>query len=241
MGIPVPLDVLLPHYDPTGKRGTTDPGPYPTLYLLHGSQQNSTSWLRNTGLERYIGNRPLAVVMPTGGNTFFANMVHMTRCFDFITEELPELCQRWFNLIDAPEKRAVAGLSMGGFAAMNAVLNRPDVFGWGASFSGLLDGEVLYTRGYCTDPRGIFGTREEFVQSSNNLFTAAQRLAASEGKKPELLVMIGEQDARLENNVRLAGHMKQLGLPVTFETSPGDHTWDFWDMCIRRALGWMEM
>ncbi len=45
--------------------------PYPTLYLLHGLTDNSNGWLHNTRIRMWAEEMGLAVVMPSGENSFY--------------------------------------------------------------------------------------------------------------------------------------------------------------------------
>lgn len=238
--IPQPLDVLMPEYDPTGARGVTDPGPYPALYLIHGSKMNSTSWLRGSMCEALTEHTPMAVVMPSIGNSFGANMKWGSDYEDFLCRELPQWCEQMLAVKGGRENRFVAGLSMGGYVAMNLGINHPDVFSACASFSGAVNAKVLYTRGYIADPENIFGTAEEFAQSRYELYGAAQRLGQSDGPKPRILLTCGEQDGWCLHNRVFSGVMAQAGLPNTLRTWPGKHDWTFWNESYALLLRWLS-
>ena len=51
------MDVILPE-------GGAPKNGFPTLYLLHGMTDDCTLWQRRTSIERYAGEKRLAVVMP---------------------------------------------------------------------------------------------------------------------------------------------------------------------------------
>lgn len=68
----VPINVVLP----VDKRQSFNENlisqkPYKTLYLLHGLMGNCTDWLMNTNIQRMAEDRNLAVVMPSGENSFY--------------------------------------------------------------------------------------------------------------------------------------------------------------------------
>ncbi|MFR6532353.1 MAG: alpha/beta hydrolase-fold protein, partial [Staphylococcus simulans] len=46
----------------------------PVLLLLHGLSSDETSYLRFTSLERYAKERQIAVIMPAGDHSGYANM-----------------------------------------------------------------------------------------------------------------------------------------------------------------------
>ena len=50
-------------------------GPYPTLYLLHGLTDNYNSWLSNSRIRLWAEESGLAVVMPSGENSFYMDVL----------------------------------------------------------------------------------------------------------------------------------------------------------------------
>jgi putative tributyrin esterase len=47
-----------------------------TLYLFHGAFADSSSWPLYTRVEEYADRHGLAVVMPSVGNSFYADLLH---------------------------------------------------------------------------------------------------------------------------------------------------------------------
>jgi len=85
------MTVLMPQDEQSGAPAANPRPDPPVLYLLHGLSDDSTSWLRHTSLERYLWERPLVVVMPQVGRSFYADEVHGHRYWTFLTEELPAI------------------------------------------------------------------------------------------------------------------------------------------------------
>ncbi|WP_282935867.1 alpha/beta hydrolase family protein [Paenibacillus sp. RC67] len=239
--MPVPMEVLLPQHVAGGSREVKDPGPYQTLYLLHGMSDNHTAWMRRTSIERYVEGLPLAVVMPAGHLGFYTDMAKGRDYFQFLTEELPSLCERQFRLSSSREDRFIAGLSMGGYGAMKAGLLAADKYRAAASFSGALDVAFMYNRISPSLASEIFGDKESVQGSVNDLFTAAQNLSQSEQPRPDLYMWCGTEDFLYDSNVRFRDHARALGLPLTYEEGPGDHEWKYWDTCIERVLQWLPL
>lgn len=240
--MPVAMEVVLPQYITTGgAKKMDDPGPYQTLYLLHGFGDDNTAWMRRTSLERYVRKMPLAVVMPAGHTGWYTDMVYGRDYFRFITEELPALCERMFPLSNAREDRFIAGLSMGGYGAMKAGLLAPDKFCAAASFSGAMDIVEVYDWLDKKLAADIFGSREALKGSVNDLFASAEHAAVTGKQCPELYMWCGKEDSLYNVNVRFKEHALKLGLPLTYEEGPGDHQWKYWDMCIERILDWLPL
>src|SRR6476619_260039 len=114
------MTVLLPQAseDQVGVTGTRHTGDLPVLYLLHGLSDDSTAWLRYTSIERYAAPLGLAVVMPQVQRSFYADEVHGERFFTFLSDELPEVVQRFFRVPPAREDPFVDGPSLDGYGEL---------------------------------------------------------------------------------------------------------------------------
>lgn len=241
LGMPVPMEVLLPQHKSGGSRKIKYSGPYQTLYLLHGMGEDHTAWMRRTSIERYVEELPLAVVMPAAHLGWYTDMAYGKDYFKFITEELPVLCERMFNLSGAREDRFIAGSSMGGYGAMKAGLVAADTFCAAAAFSGVMDVIEAYDqidKGLAED---IFGSKNDIKGSVNDLFSNAEKLASSDNKRTHLYMWCGTEDPLYDANVKFRDHVLKLGLPLTYEESTGDHQWKYWDRCIERILEWLPL
>ena len=128
LGISASANVILP-------QAAVEKGEkLPVLCLLHGLSDDHTNWQRRTSIERYADPLGLAVVMPAVNRSFYANMAHGPRYWDFICEELPQLCAIFFPLSDKRADTFVAGLSMGGYGAFKVALSHPNRSGSGQPF-----------------------------------------------------------------------------------------------------------
>ena len=107
------MNIILPEHP------TAWDEPPAVLYLLHGLTDDHTIWSRRTSIERYASDYPLVIVMPDVYKSFYCDMAHGSDYWKFVSEELPMFINRWFNVSSDPAKTFVAGLSMGGYGAMN--------------------------------------------------------------------------------------------------------------------------
>ena len=97
----------------------TREGPWPTLYLLHGYTGNQVDWLYRSDIEKWAMQHGYAVIMPSGGNSFYLdNETTGERYGVFIGEELVEVTRKMFPLSHKREDTVIAGLSMGGYGAI---------------------------------------------------------------------------------------------------------------------------
>ena len=136
------VQVYLPDgYDPD------DPVGYPAIYFLHGANNSHLSYPQIiTALNNEIAAeriQPVIVIKPDGGGCSWGDY---TGCNwtnselqgdheDYVVYDVVAEAESRFNIIVAPNKRAIMGHSMGGFGAMQAALDHPEVFGSVASHS----------------------------------------------------------------------------------------------------------
>ena len=239
LGISTGANVILPQDAVEGGRKL------PVLYLLHGLSDDYTIWQRRTSIERYAEPLGLAVVMPAVNRSFYANMVHGARYWDFISEELPRLARAFFPLSDKRADTFVAGLSMGGYGAFKMALSHPGRFAAAASLSGAVD-IVDRTASARNDPirhrelEDTFGPFETIPGSDNDLMHLIDKLAPRK-RRPMLYQWCGTEDSLFQQNKDLYKRAKQRGVHIDYSTGPGDHTWDKWDEQIANVLAWLPL
>ena len=216
-----------------------------TLYLLHGMSDDHTIWLRRTSIERYASAKGLAVVMPAADLSFYTNMAYGERYWDFISSELPALCRSLFpQMSPRREDTFGAGLSMGGYGALKCGLRAADTFSYAAGLSSCADMAGLIRRGDLaakTFWRDIFGDLKKLPGSFNDLFAAARDLAKAGEPEVKFYMWCGTEDGLYPDNVKFKDHMLSLGLPLTWEESPGTHAWQYWDEKIQTVLDWLPL
>jgi S-formylglutathione hydrolase FrmB len=246
LGTSTAMDVILPQESQTqiGMEGKVRKKKHPTLYLLHGLSDDCTIWQRRTSIERYVASMGLAVIMPSAGRSWYADMVHGQRYWTFISEELPAIARSFFPLSDQREDNFVAGLSMGGYGAFKLALRMPDKFAAAASLSGALDVRTLVARSeraWEHELMDIFGDLTKLEGSENDLFHLAKLLVKSKSPIPQLYQWCGMEDFLYKDNVHFREHAEKIGLPLTSEESVGNHNWDSWDLQIQRVLKWLPI
>ncbi|WP_234983359.1 alpha/beta hydrolase-fold protein [Demequina sp. NBRC 110053] len=107
--------------------------PYPVLYLQHGGGQTYSDWIQVGRAKQILDNHylkgdlePMVVVMSNGNGV------------DFPTELLENIvpaAESQYNVSDDPDRRALAGLSMGGGQTLDTVFSHPGEFAYVGSFS----------------------------------------------------------------------------------------------------------
>ena len=233
------MNVILPQE----ARADTPDGKLPALYLLHGMSDDESAWLRRTSIERYAVPLGIAVIMPDGGRSFYTDMARGPKYWTFLTEELPCIARSFFPLSDRREYNYIAGLSMGGYGAFKAALGRPDMFAAAASLSGALDMAALgeHADDYAEEFTNIFGYLDRIKGSENDLFYLADKVSRGKAAAPALYQCCGTEDFLYGANVKFKNYCDKIALAVTYEESPGDHNWAFWDEYIQRVLAWLPI
>ncbi|MEI6291140.1 MAG: alpha/beta hydrolase family protein [Chloroflexota bacterium] len=244
LGMHCTLNVLLPQRSLADIQKKSTPK-YRTLYLLHGHSDDHTAWQRWTSIERYVEGMNMAVVMPAVHLSFYTDMVHGGKYWQFISEEVPALARDMFSLSDKRADNFAAGLSMGGYGAFKLALAHPDRYAAAASLSGALDiKEVVTSHGdpnealWLEEMRSIFGDLRKVAGSQNDLITLAKSTSVA-AKKPKLFQCCGTEDFLYADNQHFRDKLKSLNFDLTYEEGPGDHNWAYWDMMIQRILNWL--
>lgn len=237
------MTVVLPQATQTqiGMSGVAGDAPAPVLYLLHGLSDDDTIWLRRTSIERYAAGLGLAVVMPQVHRSFYRDEVHGNRFWTFLSQELPALVGHFFRLSDRREDTFVAGLSMGGYGALQWALRCPERFAAAASLSGALDLARLRRDG---DRAAVFDRvfGDAAIEGSDgDLLALLDRSGDAVGELPALYVGCGTQDVLIEDNRAFAEHATRRGLTVTTDFGPGEHEWGYWDRQIQDVLRWLPL
>ncbi len=220
--------------------------PYRTLFLLHGYSDDHTAWQRWTSIERYVEGMNLAVVMPGVHLSFYSDMAHGGKYWQYISEEVPAVVRELFSLSSERADNFVAGLSMGGYGAFKLALTYPERYAAAASLSGAVDiREEVRAHGepdeeiWLANMRNVFGDLRKVRGSQHDLFKLAEKVARGTGARPRLYQCCGTEDFLHADNLRFRNHLRTLGLDLTYEEGPGEHNWAFWDMMIQDVLAWL--
>lgn len=247
----VPVNVILPVDKMMFKdMPVREEKPYKTLYLLHGIFGNYTDWVSGTNIQRWAEEKDLAVVMPSGDNSFYVDNPGVNNYYgEFIGKELVEITRKMFPLSRKREDTYIAGLSMGGYGALRNGLKYHDTFGCIAALSVALITDGIEKRTddvpFFADSRsyaeGCFGDLTKVADSDMDPEWLAKKLAQEKADIPEIYMACGEKDLLLGKNRDFREYLKSLNIDVTFEEGPGAHEWDFWNRYIKKVLDWLPL
>ena len=112
-----------------------------TVYLLHGGGGGFRDWTNYSDVAKYAENS-LILVMPEGDSSYYANAAERPgdRYEDYIVKDLIEEVAGKFPVTNQRGDRAIVGVSMGGFGAVNLALRHPESF----AFAGGLARRWMY-------------------------------------------------------------------------------------------------
>ena len=247
----VPIQVVLPTDKTLGPGGPAAQGPFKTLYLLHGIFGNDTDWVCGTRVQSWAQDRNLAVVMPSGDNSFYVDNPKASAYYGrFIGQELVDFTRRSFPLSTRREDTFLGGLSMGGFGALVNGLRNMDTFSHIAAFSAALikdrilgavqePGHDFFTRAqYCT----LFGLQKvaDFEGCPWD-YDALARAAGQLQDKPRIYMACGTEDGLFAANTAYRDLLEAQGFTVTWRQASGGHDWNFWDRAIEWVMDWLPL
>ncbi|MFI5877349.1 alpha/beta hydrolase [Streptomyces sp. NPDC051445] len=246
----IPVRVILPKSWKTHSRAT-----FPVLYMLHGGDDDYTSWTRETDVEALAEKSDVLIVMPDGGRAGYYTdwKVGTPRWETFHTVELVRLMEREYR---ANSSRAIMGLSMGGFGALNYAAHHRGMFRYVASMSSyvdLNDPAVRFTLALGaqregTDLQAVWGDPDknaDIWQAHNpSAMPTAFRgtmvhLSAGNGMPGPLdkdhtldVVLVGAlaESALPKSSKKFAASLRSVGVRTTTHFyGPGTHSWPYWN------------
>jgi len=213
---------------------------YPVIYLLHGVPGRPAAFLATVRLgvveDELVALqkvRPAILVMPFGSTGSFtdeewANGVRPNSAWEtFVARDLVRAVDARYRTIRRGSARALAGLSEGGYGALNIGLHHPGEFDVLESWSG-------YQR---ADPiRSIFGLdRSVLVRNS-----PSQTLGAVSGRLRRAHTYVwfysGTGDHYVTQNTAFAAELGRYHIPYHYFVVRGGHNWGIWRGNASRAL-----
>lgn len=236
----VDLTVILPidNFD-YGVGSYPEEQKYPTLYLLHGIYGDHTDWISNTRIMSYVSKYKIAVVMPSGENSFYINNpFNGAKYQNFIQEELLEVTRNGFPLSRKPYDTYLAGLSMGGFGALINGVGRSDIFGVIGGFSSAIPNELGSGDLF---PGYDFGVDYKPILNETPLaFDLYQRTLDSKETMPKLYLTCGKQDFIYDKSLSYHNFLKKNNIAHEYLEWDGEHDWNFWDQSILKFLEYLN-
>src|SRR5262249_28560913 len=211
---------------------------FPVLYLLHGSNSNGETYVdvgrAGVALDELIAagrTRPFLLVIPASTDGSLTDDTEWANAGDgpFESEVLKvvrQVDQHWPTIANR-SARALAGLSMGGYGALNVGLHHLRAFGTLESWSGYF----FQTRS------GPFQSASPALLRLNSPAAYAPSLAGKLRRAPlRVLLYTGRDDPLAPDQSAFAAELRSLGAAVTTAEPSGVHSWPLWRRGSPRAL-----
>ena len=229
VGATLPYSVVLPAgYSSHASRKVR----YPVVYLLHGFDGHSSSWLLDKGLTDWATRHRIIFVAPEGNNGWYTDSatVRTDKYETYIVEELIWEIQRRYRTIAARHGRSVVGFSMGGFGALKFGLKHPKQFIFVASLAGpmtIATWTETMLKGMGEVGRSIletFGPLGSQTRSANDLFLLVRELSPADAAKlPYLYLACGDKDNIRDGNREMAQLLLSRTVQHEYHELSGGH------------------
>jgi putative tributyrin esterase len=230
------LVYLPPAYRPGGPR-------LPTLYLLHGTP-GTPDGLFALGVGERLdslidrGGAPeMIVVAPSGGrrpasDTEWDDSVadEGARWGTFVTRDLVAAIDTDYPTKRGRGSRAIAGISMGGYGAINLAFGHAGTFGIAASWSGY----------FVSNTPDVDGPEGSATWRARSPLLSVAHLAPTLRRQPIATSFYsGRADRFFGENVSFHETLTRLGIPHRFRAVAGGHDSSVWRAQMTAELAWI--
>jgi len=204
----------------------------PVVYLLHGRGGGYRDWSNYSDVARFAESG-LLLVMPEGASSYYANAVDppQDRYEDYIVHDLINDVSSRFPVAEGRANRAILGVSMGGFGAVNLALRHLDMFMFVGGISSAIDvPRRPFTIRRFQQSRhfnSIFGPHGSQTRRDHDPLILIR--AADPNTAPYFFLTCGEQEGLLPSNREFASLLSQRQFKYEFHTVHGDHDWNQWN------------
>jgi putative tributyrin esterase len=174
--------------------------------------------------------------MPEGDSSYYVNSAQQPRdrFEDYIVIDLLRNVESKFPVSSDPAKRAIVGVSMGGYGAVTLASKHPGLFAFAGGLSAALD---VPSRPFSIKRleqwrrhRSIFGEWGSQAQRSNDPLLLVRR--ATPDATPYLFLTCGEPEGLLSVNRQFATLLAEGHFRYEFHSVPGGHDWKQWSLWL---------
>jgi S-formylglutathione hydrolase len=205
---------------------------FAVVYLLHGGGGTFRDWSNYSDVAQYAA-RDFILVMPQGDYSYYTNFAlrPQERYEDYIVTDLPADVATRFPARTDRGGQAIAGVSMGGFGAVNLALRHPGNFFFAGALSSAIDvarrpfswKRLNQSRAY----REMFGQDGSDSRRGNDPFLLVR--TADPGTTPYFYMTCGRQEGLLAPNREFAALLTKYNIRHEFHEAPGGHDWNQWN------------
>lgn len=215
---------LPPGYDASPERR------YPVLYLLHGFPGRPLAFLQTVrmgvvedSLVARDAAQPLILVMPFGSTGTFTDEEWVdgfrpgNGWATFVSRDLVHAVDARYRTVASGSGRGIAGLSEGGYGALDIALHHPREFSVVESWSGYEKPDAL---------RSVFGPRLQLLAANDP--RSAVRVAGAALRRHYVWFYSGTDDPLRRQNEAFARELSAARVPHTYFEAAGGHNWALW-------------
>jgi len=205
---------------------------YPVLYLLHGFPGRPLAFLETVRMgvveDSLLAKdeaTPVILVMPFGSTGTFtdeewANGARANQDWEtFVAHDLVQAIDARYRTIPSGAARAIAGLSEGGFGAINIAFHHLGEFSVVESWSGYEQPDKL---------RSIFGKDLRLLPRNDPASELPQLAATLRAAHTYVWFYSGTTDPLRGENERFAAALAAAGIPHHYFEAAGGHNWALW-------------
>ena len=205
---------------------------YPVLYLLHGFPGRPLAFLQTVQmgivddvLTTQKRAQPLILVMPFGSTGTFDDQEWVngirsgTGWATFVSRDLVRYVDSHYRTIASARGRALAGLSEGGYGAINIAVQHPREFSVVESWSGYERPDKL---------RSIFGPRLQLLSANDPRLLVRKVAPALRQEGTYFWFYSGSTDKFRTQNAAFARELSSLDLHHKYRLVYGGHNWAIW-------------
>jgi S-formylglutathione hydrolase FrmB len=221
------------------------PGPFPTIFLLHGAWDRPEAWLSHLGektLEELAALHQAVIVMPDGeAFGWYVDGPEAAIETYIMRELLPHILA---TEPAEPGRLAISGLSMGGHGALTLALKHPGTFKAVSSISGVLDlvahsGETKLD--LSLKLREVLGPPDLNERGWRD--NSARQLTEANPRALDgvaVIVAVGRDDRlTLAENRAYADLLDKLEIEHVYNEDEGGHDWRYWAGRIPEHLAFL--
>jgi enterochelin esterase-like enzyme len=214
---------------------------YPVYYLLHGNPGMPLSFLKSDHIQdllaKLIGEhkvKPMIIVLPSGGRTVnsaeqWANGSSPVNQWEtFVARDVVNAIDARYRTIDSGAGRAIAGVSEGGYGALNIGLHHPAEFAVIESWSGYMEPYEL---------QSVFGMRQKLINYNTPALTVRAVAAQLRADRTYIWFYCGSKDSLYGENLEFNAELDRLAIDHGFAPSlPVAHSLALWRHYLPDAL-----
>jgi enterochelin esterase-like enzyme len=212
---------------------------YPVLYLLHGFPGRPLAFLLTVRMgvvedelvAKHVA-QPLILVMPFGSTGTFTDKEWVDgpttgeAWATFVSRDVVQAIDARYRTVPSAAGRAIAGLSEGGYGAINIALHNPSEFRVVESWSGYVE---------AAHDQSIFGRALDGIAANTPLETVRGAAAHLRRTHTYFWFYSGTTDPLRRQNGAFAKALRRAQVLHEYREFRGGHNWALWRGNARRA------